>query len=231
MGISLGAIFGLARRQPLSTRTQLFLRNLVGGLTIIFGLRLVYQGVAGPVLTCLEMILTALIAIFLGFWIGKILGLQSISNRLGRLASNTIAAAQQNHGARAADGFNALAVLFCAAPLGIVGAVADGLWGYSYLLAVKALMDALAMAGFIKIFRWPSALAALPVFVFYSAISLAVQLCAKEYLSPPSLNSIAAAAGLIACIIAVVMFGIRKVELANYLPALAVAPLLVRLFH
>lgn len=31
-------------------------------------------------------------------------------------------------------------------------------------------------------------------------------------------------AGFLACIVTVVIFGVRKVELANYLPALAVAP-------
>ena len=34
----------------------------------------------------------------------------------------------------------------------------------------------------------------------------------------------------VACVIALVIFEVRKVELTNYLPALAVAPLLVWLF-
>jgi uncharacterized membrane protein YqgA involved in biofilm formation len=43
-------------------------------------------------------------------------------------------------------------------------------------------------------------------------------------------NSVNVAVGLIACIVTVVIFEVRKVELANYLPALAVAPLLAWLF-
>jgi uncharacterized membrane protein YqgA involved in biofilm formation len=54
-----------------------------------------------------------------------------------------------------ADGFCACTVLFWAAPLGLLGAVADGLSGYFYLLAVKAVMDGLAMTSFVKMFRWP----------------------------------------------------------------------------
>ncbi len=135
--------------------------------------------------------------------------------------------AQNGPPRKTADGFNACAILFCAAPLGILGAVTDGLSGYFYLLAVKAVMDGLAMTSFVKIFRWPAALSAFPVFVFLGAITLACQFYAKPFLDAHGLiDSVNAAAGLIACAVALVIFEVRKVELANYLPALAVAPLL-----
>jgi uncharacterized membrane protein YqgA involved in biofilm formation len=128
-------------------------------------------------------------------------------------------------------------VLFCAAPLGWLGAVADGLSGYFWLLAVKAVMDALAMTSFIKIFRWPAALSAFPVFVLLGGITLVCRLYAAPFLDSHSLhehdliNSVNAAAGVIACAVALVIFEIRKVELANFLPGLAMAPLLVWLFR
>ena len=129
--------------------------------------------------------------------------------------------------AKSADGFNACAILFCAAPLGILGAVADGLSNYFYFLAVKAVMDGLAMTSFVKIFRWPAALSAFPVFIFLGAISFACQFYAEPFLDPHDLaGSVNAAAGFIAIAVALVIFEIRKVELANYLPALAIAPVL-----
>jgi uncharacterized membrane protein YqgA involved in biofilm formation len=39
-------------------------------------------------------------------------------------------------------------------------------------------------------------------------------------------DSVNAVGGLIACAIALMIFEVRRVELANFLPALAVAPLL-----
>jgi uncharacterized membrane protein YqgA involved in biofilm formation len=130
------------------------------------------------------------------------------------------------------DGFNACAVLFCAAPLGLVGAVADGLSDYYYLLAVKAIMDGLAMLGFMKNFGWPTALSAFPVLGFLGAITLACQFSARPLLAAHGLiNSVNDVAGLIACAVALVIFEVRRVELANYLPALAVAPFLAWLFN
>jgi uncharacterized membrane protein YqgA involved in biofilm formation len=45
------------------------------------------------------------------------------------------------------------------------------------------------------------------------------------------LASVNVTAGLIACTVALVILEVRKVELANYLPGLAVAPLLAWLFR
>ena len=231
IGILLGAILGLARQEALSLKTQLLFRNGIGALTFFFGLRLIYLSLSGTFLSCLKQLFVAFLAVIIGFWVGKILRFQKMSNYLGRASGNVIINAQKHPPQNSADGFNACAILFCAAPLGLIGAVTDGLSDYFYLLAVKAIMDALAMSGFVKIFRWSAALSAIPVFIFLSVVSLVVQLYAKPHLDAHELDAVNAAAGLLACIVTIVIFEVRKVELANYLPALAVAPLLTKLFN
>jgi uncharacterized membrane protein YqgA involved in biofilm formation len=102
-----------------------------------------------------------------------------------------------------------------------------GQFGYFWLLAVKAVMDGLAMTGFVRLFGWPSAMSAFPVFAFLGGITFACQFYAKPFLAMHGLvDPVNAAAGLIACAIALMIFEVRRVELANFLPALAVAPLL-----
>jgi uncharacterized membrane protein YqgA involved in biofilm formation len=227
VGILLGGLFGLARRKPLSARAQDFLRRGLGMFTIFFGLQLVWLSINGTFLSCLKQIFIALLALTLGNLTGKLLRLQKFSNRLGRYAGNLIASAQSNAPRQILDGFSACSILLCAAPLGLLGAVTDGLSGYFYFLAIKAAMDGLAMTSFVKIFRWPAALSAIPVFVFLGAISFACQFYAKPFLDLNGLaGSVNAAAGFITCAVALVIFEIRKIELANYLAALAVAPLL-----
>jgi uncharacterized membrane protein YqgA involved in biofilm formation len=230
IGILIGSLFSLARRAPLSARIQNFSRRALGAATVFFGLRLVWLHVNGTFLSCVKQIFLALLAVTFGNWIGKALRLQKISNRLGQFAGKLIASAQSTAPRKTGDGFIACTVLFCAAPLGLLGAVTDGLSGDFYLLAVKAVMDALAMTGFVKMFGWLAAFSAFPVYVFLGALTLTCQFCAKPFLDSYGLtDSVNAADGLIACCIALVIFEIRKVELANYLPALAVAPLLARL--
>jgi uncharacterized protein len=233
LGILIGGLLGLALPQPLSLRTQVFFRSALGVATICSGLRLVWLGVDGTSSAVLKQLGIAMLAVTLGFWAGKLLRLQKFSNRLGRYAGALIAAVQAGAPRRAGGGLTACAILFCAAPLGLLGAVTDGLpagdspAGFFWLLAVKAVMDGLAMTGFVRLFGWPSALSAFPVFALLGGITLACQYWARPWLEAHALaGSVQAAAGLIACAIALMIFDIRRVELANFLPALALAPLL-----
>jgi hypothetical protein len=238
LGILIGGFLGLALRKPLSLRTQIFFRAALGAFTIFFGLQLVWLSVDGTFVPALRQIFTAALAVTLGFWVGKLLHLQKLSNRLGRFAGGLIASAQSNAPRKGSGGFNACAVLFCAAPLGLVGAVTDGLptqggqSGYFWLLAIKAVMDGLAMTGFVKLFGWPSALSAFPVFAFLGGITLACRLWVRPFLETHALvDPVNATAGLVVCAIALMIFEVRRVELANFLPALAIAPLLAWLLE
>ncbi len=232
LGILAGALFGFTHRQPLSARTQQFFKSALGVLTVLCGLYLVYSNITGTFSAALKQFFLAALAIVLGNWLGKLLALQKMSNRVGRYAAGLITAAQKKPTGQPSDGVIAATLLFCAAPLGIIGAVTDGMDGFFYLLALKALMDGLAMISFVKIFRWPVALTAIPVLIFLNGITLSVHYYAAPILETHHwINAINVAAGLIVCATALVIFEVRRVELANYLPALVVAPLLARLLN
>jgi uncharacterized protein len=231
MGILLGGLFGLARRAPLSARVQFFLRKALGLGVFISGARLVWLSVNGTLWACLKQFLMVLLAVVLGFWLGKLMRLQKLFNRVGHYANGLVSSPPADNAQRAAAGFSGCAILFCAAPLGWIGAVADGLSGYFWLLAVKGVMDGLAMAAFVKMFRWPVALSAIPVWVFLGAISMLCGHVAISIGSIDMLNSVNAAAGMIACAISLMIFEVRRVEMANFLPALVIAPLLMLFFR
>ncbi|MGA2029680.1 MAG: DUF554 family protein [Verrucomicrobiota bacterium] len=235
IGILIGGLFGLASYKPLSPRVQNYFKNALGTLTVFFGLRLVWLGILSNtelhLSAKLKQIVAALLAVTIGSLLGEILCLQKISNYLGRHASKTIASAQSKRTRKARDGFTACAILFCAAPLGLIGAVTDGLSGYFWLLAIKAVMDGLAMVSFVRIFRWPAMLSAIPVFISLSIIAFACRFYVQPFLESYKLvGSVNAVSGFITCAAALVIFEIRKVELANFLPSVAIAPLLGWLF-
>ena len=230
LGILLGAIFGLAWRGQWSAHAQNQIKSLLGAFTALCGLQLIWQNIGGSFTSVLKQLFFAVLALVLGNLIGKILGLQKFSNRLGRHAATLIAAAETTT-PQPASGFIVATILFCAAPLGILGAVTDGLSNYFYPLVLKAVMDGLATLSFVKIFRWPVAFAAASVFFFLNDITLVVHTFALPWLDADhALHAVNVAAGLIICATTLVVLEVRRVELANYLPALAVAPVLVRLF-
>ncbi len=231
-GILVGSLIGLARSTPLSAQTQALFKVALGVSTVFYGLRLTWLSIGGPFSLVLKQTLIALLAVTVGKLLGELLHFQKASNRAGQYARRLIEETQKERSLRFSNGLNACAILFCASPLGILGALQDGLpgqpdgVGYFYPLAVKGVMDALAMLSFVRMFGAGSMLAALPVFLLQGTITLACLIYLEPFLRTHALlDSVNAVGGLIVCTVGLVIFEIKKVELADYLPALAVAPL------
>jgi uncharacterized membrane protein YqgA involved in biofilm formation len=227
-GIVLGALAGLARRKPLPPATEAFFKVTLGAFTVFYGLRLTWLSLSGSLLQMLKQLLIAVLAMIIGRLAGHALGLQKISNRLGRAAREQMAAARPDDPWRASHGFKTCAVLFCAAPLGILGAVQDGLSGYFYPLAVKAVMDGLATMVFISLFGWGVMLSALPVLAIQGTITLACARWIGPFLGAHglSVDSVNGASGLLVFSVALVILDLKKIQMADYLPSLIIAPLI-----
>ncbi len=96
---------------------------------------------------------------------------------------------------------------------------------------IKAVMDGLAVAAFVQIFNWGAAMSAIPIYLLLGGITFGVHQAIGSFLARPQMvESIDITAGFLALIIALVILEARKVDLANYLPALVVAPLLIKWF-
>lgn len=206
---------------------QLFFKVGLGLATIVFGLRLTVVSLHGSAKQILVQIGIVLLAMTLGKLTGKLLHLQKLSSRLGKFARERIAALPAGGRGMPGDGVNVCAALFCAAPLGIIGAISESLGGGPWPLLVKAAMDGLAAFGFVAMFGWAVALSALPVLAFQGAISLLVLQFAQPYLAAHQLtDSVNATAGLLVFCVSLLIFEVKRIEVADYLPSLAWAPLL-----
>jgi uncharacterized membrane protein YqgA involved in biofilm formation len=226
-GIFIGGVVGLMRTTPLSAQTQAFFKLALGVFTVFYGLRLTWLSVNGPLTIILKQLAIAALAVTVGKLLGQLLHFQKASNALGQYARRLIEQTRPDDPHRYGNGLNACAILFCAAPLGILGAVQDGLSDYYYPLGVKGLMDGLAMTGFVVLFGGGALLAALPVFVFQAALTLACNLYAEPFLRLHGLlDSVNAVGGLIVCTVGLVIFEFKKVALADFLPSLILAPLI-----
>jgi uncharacterized protein len=231
-GILIGGIVGLARRKPLSPAHESFFKVGLGVFTVFYGLRLTWMSLNGSFVQILKQLLIAVLALMLGKLTGRLLRLQKVSNHLGREARERIAALKPDAPGRLSDGFKTCAALYCAAPLAILGSVQDGLSGYYYPLAVKAVMDGLGTLGFTLLFGWGVVLAALPVLAFQGTITLTCMHLLKPFLETHGLvDSVNAVGGLLVFCVALIIFELKKIELADYLPSLIFAPLITWLVN
>lgn len=229
LGILVGGATGLVRRQPLSPGRESFFKVALGVFSVYYGLRLTWLSLNGSLGQILKQLLIALVSLSLGKLAGRLLHLQRFSNYLGRTARERIARAKPGAPMQASEGFKTCAALFCAAPLGILGSVQDGLSGYFYPLIVKGVMDGLATMGFVRFFGWGALLSALPVLALQGTLTLACLQYLKPFLETHGvglLDSVNAVGGLLVFSVALVILELKKLELADYLPSLVFAPLL-----
>jgi len=225
--IVVGSAAGLLRKKPLPALPQFYFKAALGLLTIVFGLRLTWLSVNGSFSQVLKQMAVVVLSLALGRLAGMLLHLQKNSNRLGQFARERMAGAKPNAPNRFTAGFSVCAALFCAAPLGLLGAIQDGLSGYYHPLAVKAVMDGLAAMSFVLIFGWGVLFSAVPVLVLQGTISMACARFVLPMLEAHGLvDSVNATGGLLIFCVALVIFEIKKIQVTDYLPSLIFAPLL-----
>jgi uncharacterized protein len=231
--ILLGGFAGLLIRKQPSAGMQSFFKVALGAATVYFGLRLTWLNINGSFGHALKQLGVVLLSLSLGNLLGKLLRLQKTSNRIGTLTRERMARATPGNRERFTDGFIVCSLLFCAAPLGILGSLENGLdREYFFPLAIKAVMDGLATLSFAAMFGWGVTLAAVPVLIFQGTITL---LCANwlaPFLQAHGLTaSVNATGGLLIFCVALLIFEVRKVPVTDYLPSLIVAPILTALLH
>jgi uncharacterized membrane protein YqgA involved in biofilm formation len=124
-------------------------------------------------------------------------------------------------------GFLTASLLFCVGPMTILGSIQDGLTGNYELLAVKSVLDGFAALAFASTLGVGVLFSTLVILVFQGGISLlAVQL--NALVTTPMLDEMTATGGVILMGLAVSsLLEIKKIRTGNFLPALAVAPLIV----
>jgi uncharacterized protein len=228
--ILFGALIGVATKLDVPAPRQQQFKVLLGVASVWFGLKLLWNGLTWSNAGFFKQFIVVLLAMVIGHLIGKLCRIQNAMNRLGHVAKLKLERAVSRGPGAGSDGFLAASILFCAAPLGIVGAIEDGLAGYFAPLAIKAAMDCLAALSFARMFGWMAALSALPVAAFFSGITLLGTRAEPWLEGQGTLGVVHASAGLIITYVALVIFEVKKVEIGNYLPSLIVAPVLMKLW-
>ena len=226
-GIIIGSWAGLVRVKSFAPATEAFWKVMLGAFTVYYGLRLTWVSLNGSAGQILKQLLIVIIAMSLGKAAGWALRFQKLSNHLGQKARTRMQAAASTTPQRMSEGFEVCAALFCAAPLGLVGAIEDGVSDYFYPLAVKGVMDGLGSVGLARVFGWGVMLSALPVLAFQGSVTLVCATWVRPFLSEHNLvDSVSATGGLLVFSVALVMLQIKRVTLADYLPSLIFAPVI-----
>jgi uncharacterized membrane protein YqgA involved in biofilm formation len=220
LGTSIGLLAG-ARVPP---RMQESLTTGLGFFTLVIA-----ASMALPIFTSPDARpgdeLAVLAGLLGGVVVGELLRLHDGLEALGAWFQRRLA--REGSPSRIAEAFITASLVFCVGPLTILGSLENGLTGDITLLATKSLLDGVASIAFAAALGAGVYLSALTVLVVQGGIAAGAFLL-RDVMDPPTVLAITAAGGLILLGVALRLLELKPVRVANFLPALVLAPILVR---
>jgi len=189
----------------------------IGLVTILLGLQLGLKT---------ENILIPLSGVLIGGLIGYFLKIDEGLNKLGENLGNRFSGAEGN--SRFAEGFIMASLVFCVGPMTILGAVNDGLYGNYQLLAVKSLLDGFTSMALASSLGLGALFSVFTIIVVQGGLTLSA-FWLGSFFSSNVINETTAAGGIIIIGLGLVILKIRKLKVADFLPAIFIVPLSVKL--
>ena len=220
-----GTLIGLLIGSRMRPRMQ---ESLVTGLgfftaliAISMGIRVFTDAAAQP-----GDDLAVLAAVLVGVAIGELLRLHDGLERLGGWFQRRLARPERP--SRISEGFVTASLVFCVGPLTILGSLENGLTGDLRLLAIKSLLDGVASIAFAAALGPGVALSAITVLLVQGSIAGGAFLL-RDVMDAATILAITAAGGVILLGVALRLLELKAVRVANFLPALVLAPIFIRL--
>ena len=236
-GAGAGTLLG--GRVPVRVRTTL--TDVLGVFVIVLGIGDALGTFGDELAGALgrSAVLVILGSLLVGGVIGELIDIEARLERLGAwLRARTVGRAGAVAGDEGADddararfieGFVVTSLIVTVGPLAILGALQDGLLGDWTLLAVKSLLDGPVALAFASVFGIGVAFAALPLLVWQGGLTLAAA-AVGGLVSDVMVAAIGAVGGFLVIGIGLRLLELRAVRVANLLPALVLAPLVVALW-
>jgi uncharacterized membrane protein YqgA involved in biofilm formation len=197
--------------------------------TVLHGLGLLTFLVGMQMALGTHNILVVLGAILIGGIAGELLRIHDGLEWLGRLLQSKLSGGSSaGQTSRFGEGFVMASLVFCVGPMAILGSIQDGLSGDYRLLTVKSVLDGFASVAFSASLGWGVAFSVVSILLYQGGITLFASQFSK-LLSDPMIVEMTATGGLIILGIALRLLSLKEIRLANFLPALAIAPVIVAL--
>ncbi|REK60834.1 MAG: DUF554 domain-containing protein [Brevibacillus sp.] len=174
-------------------------------------------------------ILIMIVSIVLGSIIGELMGIDKNLNRLGQWLEKRMGGNRQG---TIATGFVTATLVYCIGAMGVLGSLDSGLRNNHDILYTKSMLDGLSAIIFSSTLGIGVIFSAIPVFLYQGTIALlATQI--NSLVSPAMLEAIlaevTAVGGLMIIAIGINILELRKINVANMLPALVIAAVSVPL--
>jgi uncharacterized protein len=214
--VLIGSIIGLLIRSKIPENYKLILLQAIGLLTLVIGLQMAFKT---------QEILIMMSALLIGAISGQFLDINQKIEIIAEKLKNKFASQNDQY---FSEGFITASIIFCVGPMTILGALNDGLKGDYELLAIKSVLDGFTSIVLSATFGIGVIFSIFTIAIIQGGIALFASY-ADSFLSDVMISEMTAVGGIMIVAIGIVILDLKKIKVANFMPALIYAPIFVYL--
>lgn len=205
VGTAVGLLFNTERMKTIGER-----------IFQAFAIFVACMGVAGAI--SIDNTVLVLGCLIVGIALGELIDIDDKFNRLGNWLQNKVSGGK-NSDSRFANGFISASLLFCIGSMTFMGALESGLQNQHTIYITKGVLDAISAITLTMGNGIGVAFSALMVLVYQGLLTLGASVLAPV-LSPEMVAVSSQIGSLFLVGIALNMLEIKKIKVANFLPAM-----------
>lgn len=228
--VLVGSVLGVLIGHRLSHRTRDLVTDAIGLVTLLIAILsalTVRDEVLSTAVGDSAPVLIVLGAMLIGGITGSLLRIEQRLEGFGTWLQHRFSRGTDREGLFV-EGFVTASMVFCVGPLTVLGALSDGLGRGAEQLFLKAVLDGFAAIAFAASLGWGVAASAIVVLVIQGLLTVTGVLLG-DFLPEAHVTALGATGGVMLIGVALRLLKLKQVAVADLLPALIVAPLLVQL--
>ncbi len=200
-------------------------KKITDAMMVGIGLCTLYIGISGALKG--QNTLVLIFSIALGAIVGTLIDIDGKINSLGEAVTKKF---KSEGDFNPAEGFVTASLLFCVGSMTLVGSIQAGVNGDNTLLFTKSMLDLVSSMALAATFKYGVTLSSLFVLVFQGVLVLLSGFVAP-LMTPEIQNEMICAGSVIIIGIGLNIIGVSKIKVANYIPAMFIAPFLTPIMN
>ncbi len=230
IAVVVGSAIGIGAGSRLTKKSLSLITDILGLITLLGAASALLPLWSSSFIDSLpkgSTLLVILGAMLVGGLIGSALSLETRLDKFGETLRQKFKASSDGP---FIEGFVSASLLFVIGPLAILGSVSDGMSEGLDQLILKSSLDFFAAMAFASSRGWGVAASAIPVGIYQGAWTL-VGLFLGSVLQPYQIDAMTICGGLMLVGIGLRLLDVKKIAVANLLPALIIAPAIATVLH
>ena len=216
--VILGSLIGLLFRKGIPDRVSKAVLTGIGACTL-------YIGISGSL--CGENVIIVIVSIVLGAIIGTLADIDGAINKIAEKAETKFKKEGQN--VSVSEGIVTATLLFCVGAMTVTGSIQAGLTGDNSVLITKATLDFISSMMLASSLGIGVLLSSISVFIIQGGLVLLSAFIAP-FMNNGAINEMTCVGSILIIMLGTNLMGITKIKIADYLPAIVIAPVIYNVF-